>query len=473
MALRNRFLLTLTLTAACTCAPLELHAQSGGERSYVMLINGNVFHGVAKPVGDRIEIQMSEGNVIQVSKQQVASIASTKFELYERQIKGSRRIGANEHWYLTQWCIQEGLLDQAIMHFEELTPLVEQNDKYKQLEHKLKTAIFNSEKVRNMLGDKHPQYTSNVASSAVSSSGFGAASATDAGVVQASANLPGSANASTSTLTDEQVRVLNSMPSYVKKSFQSHIAPLLVSRCGQAGCHGVPGADTDFHFRQAVGEQAAWVNARNLENVIRYVNPDSPAESELIAFATKAHGTQSQARFQPHVRDDDQRHIERLSQWIKSLALATPAGVTQVAVSMPPLPANQVINAVALQNPSGEVELPVSAIATSANGNSSAMAGSSPLTNPSIDGSREGNNRLEGGSRMAKIQEWREQDVEQDRDAKLSKAPKSAEGPPVLSFEELNQLEAAIERLEKKHSKQKTRDPFDPNYFNSTYGTKK
>lgn len=74
---------------------------------------------------------------------------------------------------------------------------------------------------------------------------------------------------------------------------------------------------------------------------------------------------------------------------------------------------------------------------------------------------------------MAKIQEWREQDVEQDRDAKLSKAPKSAEGPPVLSFEELNQLEAAIERLEKKHSKQKTRDPFDPNYFNSTYGTKK
>lgn len=490
MALNKRTFRTLILAVACLCPGAEIFAQSESEKSYVMLLNGNVFHGIARPMGDRLELRLSQGNSIHLDSKQVAFIAPTKVALYERQVQGARRLGANEHWYLTQWCIQEGLVDQAIHHFEVLAQLVEPNDRFKQLEHKLKEAIINSEKVRNLLGERHPNYMPSDGDSPENPASNGTS------IVHASFS------AASPKLTDEQTVLLSSMPSYVKKSFQSHITPLLVSRCGQAGCHGLPGGDTQFHIRQAVGDQAATVVARNLENVIRYVNPNAPAESELIAYATKAHSSQSQPRFQPHARDDDQRHIERITQWIKSLALTTPAagslnGIAPNAITPNGLPAgnvlpgsanqivptqvsnaavldNNVVSAVAMEKFGNATELPVSAVATAINStNMPSTSVTNNVTNNVVNSTNAPSSDADTDGRSSKIQEWREFEVEQDRSAKLSKAPRTGVGPSILSYDELQQLENAIERLEKKQAAKPARDPFDPNYFNATYGGKK
>lgn len=62
---------------------------------------------------------------------------------------------------------------------------------------------------------------------------------------------------------------------------------------------------------------------------------------------------------------------------------------------------------------------------------------------------------------------------QQDRDAKLSGPAKTAEGPIGLTSGEINDLEKAIEQLERKHTLKSQKDPFDPNLFNSKYSTKK
>ena len=74
---------------------------------------------------------------------------------------------------------------------------------------------------------------------------------------------------------------------------------------------------------------------------------------------------------------------------------------------------------------------------------------------------------------MEKIAQWRDVNEVQDREAKLSRPAKTAEGPIGLTSGEINDLEKAIERLERKHTQKSQKDPFDPNVFNTKYSTKK
>ncbi len=433
----------LVLLAGFTASIAQ--AQTRDDRSFVLLNNGSVFHGVARSVGERLEIQLGEGSSIQVDKKQVAFVASSKLELYEKQVRSTRRWGASEHAYLTQWCIQQGLIDQAMLHFGNLAKITPHDGTFKQLEHKLKQAIINSERVKAMLAQNAPDNAAIPAAPAANPPELAAHSDAPSDVVLASA-----AHHKIEP-TDEERIVLNAIPGYVRKTFQTSIAPILVSRCGQAGCHGVPG-NSVFRVRQAVGEQAGLVMAENIENVLRYSNLQDPLESELIAYATKAHGTQSQPRFSPHIRDEDLRHIQRITQWIKSVSLTTSTTTQNPAIpnaSVPQRSPNQqfagtsgdeVIRAVAVQ----DANTPVIAIATSV-----------------TTGEQE--------SRMDRIQEWLENAPEQDKNAKLSKPAKASQGPAVISNDELVQLEKFIERLDKQHSQGKQKDPFDPNYFNTRY----
>jgi hypothetical protein len=399
-------------------------AQESDSRSYILLDHGGILHGAARPVGDKIEIQLSEGNSIRVDAKNIAHIGATKEGIYAFQSRSIRNWGLNEHWHMTQWCAQNDLIEQALYHFKEVEKLSEPSSKRKQLENQVKFAILRSEPVKKYLAE---QQTSSSSESDVMSQSDPSQNQ-DRNVKLASAIMPMESGA--------EIKA-GSVPSYVRKSFQQSITPILVSKCGQAGCHGLPGKSS-FHIYQPVGDQAAETAVQNLLNVLKYVNPKKPNESPLLAYATNPHGIQKHPSLNP-LKESDHTTIVRIEQWIKSLDSTAPPQVTTAVA----------------QTPAGPV--------------SPAFPGHQlidvPETKPGDDSPP--------ASRKEMLLSLRNEMGERDPSAKLSKPTKQSSGPIALSDGEISGLEKAIERLEKQQTVKGKKDPFDPNEFNTRFGSKK
>jgi hypothetical protein len=352
---------------------------------FVLLQHGAVLRGFVKPQADSVTVVMDKGKQVTLAKKQILVIGPSMDSLYKYQTRAIRKWGTGEHWHLAQWCIQNGMLDQAIEHYLELEKQAADNPKFKQLDLQLKQALMADENVRRAMaqqGIEPPEP-----------------------VVTASAIIPRSP-----TLNESSFPV-HTIPGYLRRSFQTEITPIVVSRCGQSGCHGILSKNT-FQVFQPVGEQAASINERNLEKFLRFVDSSQPDQSDLLNYAARPHGAQRNASFNLQ-REEDRHHLEKLAKWIQSLEGLAP----QVPASQAP--------------------------------------GSSPVVQAAV---------------YAKPDPA--SDVKQAIVAapKLSKPPKNGSGAVAIDAGELMEIQEEIRKLEKAASKQtKPIDPFDAKIFNSKF----
>lgn len=389
------------------------HAQNKGTKEpqpiafygegYVLLHHGNVIHGFVKPQADRITIALDKGNEVTVPNRQVLTIGKNLEALYTFQVRAIRKWGTGEHWHLAQWCIQNGLLDQAIEHYTELEKTASASPKFKQLDLQLRQALLADSQVQQALeeqGIPNPIVPASFEE-----------------VIQPPKTLSEEHGNDVQIESDRIPRVV---PGYLRRSFQTEVLPIVVSRCGQSGCHGML-SKTDFQIFQPVGEQAASLSQRNLEAIMSYVDHKEPIQTSLIQYAIRPHGSQRNPSIQPN-REEDRVLMEKVLQWLKSLA-ESESGTT---ASEPA----RVAPAMAI--------VPKSAF-------------------------REQTRRKT------------DEDLpQQDRNAKLSKPAKSAPPPVILNASELKEIEEAIAKLEQKHSEKKgTKDPFDPSVYNAKFSGEK
>lgn len=412
-------------------------AQEIETKSFLLLEHGGVLHGVTNPVGDQIAVQLEKGNTIYVKKDNVIHICSSKLELYEFQVGSIRRWGANEHWHITQWCVQNEMIEQALFHFQELSKIAEPSPKLKQLEHQIKVAILKSEPVQRYLAEQKralgivPKEETAVTASYESSS---------------SGNEVQTAIATNSDVSESDEIRLNEIPSYARKAFQQSITPVLVQRCGQSGCHGLPGK-SDFQIYQPIGERAAETSIKNLINVLKHVDTKQPSSSRLVAYATNAHSIQRVPALNV-MKDSDQAIVTRIEHWIKSIEPAS-------------LQSGQFLSGV---QPASVALASVPAL------NSNVTPGLPTLQVPPVD---ELTDPGESGlSRKELLLSLRNDLGVEDPNARLSKPAKSGSLPPLVDANELAGLERAIERLEQSAAAKNKKDPFDPNEFNNRYGPK-
>jgi hypothetical protein len=178
-------------------------------------------------------------------------------------------------------------------------------------------------------------------------------------------------------------------------------------------------AKNPFQIFQPVGEQAASINERNLERILRYINVQQPAESDLLLYASQAHGTQRNASLNLN-REEDRIHLDRIAQWIQSLSRVQSNELKEEGAS-------RVVQAAATGITEGAVH------------------------------------RKDGESLVA------------DRNAKLSKPPKSG-GPAVaIDAAELALIEQEIAKLERVpvgkvgSDESASKDPFDAKIFNAKH----
>lgn len=350
---------------------------------FVLLQHGAVLQGFVKPQADSVTVVMDKGKQVTLAKKQILVIGPSMDSLYKYQTRAIRKWGTGEHWHLAQWCIQNGMLDQAIEHYLELEKQAADNPKFKQLDLQLKQALMADENVRQAMaiqGIQPPEP-----------------------VVQASAVLP------RAPAPSEPSFPVHTVPGYLRRNFQTEITPIVVSRCGQSGCHGIL-SKNNFQIFQPVGEQAASINERNLEKFLRFVDASQPDQSDLLNYAARPHGAQRNASFNLQ-REEDRHHLEKLAKWIRSLE-----GLTHQGTS--PSNPNPVVQAASYAKPESTSEVQ-QAVAPS---------------------------------------------------PKLSKPPKSGSGSVAIDAGELMEIQEEIRKLEKTASKQtKATDPFDAKIFNSKY----
>lgn len=357
----------------------------------VLLQHGAVIQGFIKPQADSVTVVMDKGKQVTLIKKQILFIGPTIDSLYKYQTRAVRKWGTGEHWHLAQWCIQNGLLDQAIEHYLELEKQAGDNPKFKQLDLQLKQALLADEGVRRAMaqqGIEPPKHDFDDKTSEPP--------AAKSEVIQASAIEP--------------AFPVHTVPGYLRRSFQTEITPIVVSRCGQSGCHGILTKNT-FQVFQPVGQQAASINERNLENYLRFVDATRPEDSDLLHYAARPHGAQRNASFNLQ-REEDRLHLERLAKWIQSLDTIKPKLPTTD-------PSNPVVHAANLTKPQESPSVQ-QALATS---------------------------------------------------PKLSKSPKSGHGAIAVDAADLAEIQEEIRKLEKiAKTKPKAVDPFDAKIFNSKYG---
>jgi hypothetical protein len=381
-------------------SPLNFYGEG-----FVLLQHGAVLHGFIKPQADSVTVVMDKGKQVTLVKKQILFIGPTMESLYKYQTRAIRKWGTGEHWHLAQWCIQNGMLDRAIEHYLELEKQAADNPKFKQLDLQLKQALMADEGVRRAMaeqGIEPPTIESQDKKNLLASS--------SSQVVQAAANVPKPTAESGKVVSSRETFPVHAVPGYLRRSFQTEVTPIVVSRCGQSGCHGIL-SKNQFQVFQPVGQQSASLNERNLENVLRFIDAQDPQQSDLLHFAAKPHGTQRNASFNLQ-REEDRLHLERLSKWIQTL------------------------DNVKAKTPSETVTNPVVQATNLAKPEPSATVQSAVAAEP-----------------------------------KLSKPAKNGSGSVVIDASDLAEIEEEIRKLEKiaKNKPKDPVDPFDAKIFNSKY----
>ncbi len=412
--IKTVFVLCLLVGSTLAHSVVIGQESTSNEPSYLLLQNGNVLNGQIRSEKERISVLVDANSNLYVATKQVLFIGPTLESLYQFQRSGVRQWGTGEHWQLAHWCIQQGLMDHAIEHFKALEQSASDSPRFKQLEHSLREALLADRKVQQVILSRRPSENPSRIEHPETEAVI---------LTSAQSTLLKSSPTPKAELESADSWNKHEIPSYIRKTFQNSILPVLVSRCGQSGCHGMLGK-SDFHIYQPLGEQSSILRTRDLDEVLKFIDRDRVQESALLAYATKAHGIQRNPSLSS-TRADERALIERIQFWVKSLALSKKPETTMPA-----------------QYPSS----------TAIGSEVSSAVANVPTT--------------------SKSRRFTEREVE-DRNAKLSKPARNAPPTEFLSMSEIAELEKAIEKFENQTgaagSSPIKKDPFAPDVFNRKY----
>lgn len=95
------------------------------------------------------------------------------------------------------------------------------------------------------------------------------------------------------------------------KQYVTRVQPLLLNRCGNAGCHG-PSSGQELQLTHIRGRMNKPTIA-NLEMVLKFVDNASPEDSPLLTVPTGAHGKNGKLIFYGNIGE---QHLETLKAWV-------------------------------------------------------------------------------------------------------------------------------------------------------------
>jgi hypothetical protein len=219
----------------------------------LVLTDGRVVDGMIRADLHGYRVETPEANLF-FSFEQVKLVARDRNEAYQKMCAMDPGTHARRDLRLGRWCLENRLPREAVFHLRKVLEVDPTNQDAKALLTRLEA--------------------SQTSGGSVKVGGTSERVATDAKIVESLARLsPGTV-----------------------REFVIGVQPILLARCGNARCHGGP-AETSFHLERvhlAAGGNRI-MTGRNLESVLKEVDPQFARRSPLLQMAIEAHGGMAHA----------------------------------------------------------------------------------------------------------------------------------------------------------------------------------
>lgn len=301
-------LLLLACWGALAAATLT---EARGEDGYILLQNGNVMRGEVVTLGNQTVIRRDNVERLKLHASDVAHSAATIHELY--QYRATKREKHDLQGLLedARWCFRNGLLaeaDQVLKLAESLAPGYPATIR---LRRQWQVAV-------------QPKT---------------AASVDSVQVVDFEEPVEKSAGELADAELDRELEDLG-VPEGALAHFSRQVQPLLISRCGNNGCHRSPTErGWELTHRGTHVRPPGRMTKQNLAKSLAWVNREVPGQSELLRYALLAHGGRKDAA----VKQADDPALPVLRGWADAVAAwdtlptsDSPTPLTKLA----PLPEN-------------------------------------------------------------------------------------------------------------------------------------
>lgn len=309
-------LVLLAMLACCGTFGDRTLPQARGEDGYILLQNGNVLRGEVTTLGNLAVIRRDNVERLKLHASDVAHVADTIGGLYQH--RASKREQHDLQGLLedARWCFRNDLLaeaDQVLKLAEALAPGYPATIR---LRRQWQAAVLpktaeDADRVR-VVGFEEP-----IAKTPSE---------------QAESEL------------DQELQDLG-VPDGALAHFSRQVQPLLITRCGNNGCHRAPSErGWELTHRGTHVRPPGRMTKQNLAKSLAWVNRSEPGQSELLRYALLPHG----GKKDPPVKQSDDLALPVIRSWAESVATwgSEAAGDSPTTnlrtplTTLPPLPEN-------------------------------------------------------------------------------------------------------------------------------------
>lgn len=284
---------------------------------YVLLGNGNVIEGKTTLVGNHAIVDRGDGNQLKLPARQVVHSAKSVAELY-RFRQSQRQYPHVEGFHDdARWCFRHHLFDEMKEAIDAAYALDPTHPETVRLRRQLVSAMNHGNGNIAVEVDSKDTQSTPLAGSAI---------------VKIE---------STKAITHHSEEVSESELAKANLSFQAisyfnnRIQPLLINRCGNAGCHrNDSGSRWQLTHLGSHMRLSSRMTKLNLVATLALIDREDGQASDLLRYATTGHG----GKQDPPLKRGDESAIESLRVWIDEVCQNESLDVEARLVEFPSLP---------------------------------------------------------------------------------------------------------------------------------------
>jgi hypothetical protein len=292
-----------------------------GEDAYILLRNGNVIRGNVEKSNGVAIIERGGNRRLKLDAIEVMGQGSSLRDLFVLRMRQRDRFDVSGLLEDARWGLRNGLLDEM----EQPLKMVEMLDPTHPQLLLLRRQLEIAKRTPSVVADKTAPDKSAPERGAPRAEGTPAAPGNNVRLATAIERTPtASAGLGGPIAVDREEEAIDAelaqagAPEGAVAHFSRHVQSLLISRCGNAGCHRSPTeAEWQLQHRGSHVRPPGRMTKTNLATTLRWIDRSRTGESELLKHAIRPHGGRDVAA----IRNSDDPALDALKRWIESVVL--------------------------------------------------------------------------------------------------------------------------------------------------------
>jgi hypothetical protein len=292
-----------------------------GEDAYILLRNGNVIRGNVEKSNGVAIIERGGNRRLKLDAIEVMGQGSSLRDLFVLRMRQRDRFDVSGLLEDARWGLRNGLLDEM----EQPLKMVEMLDPTHPQLLLLRRQLEIAKRTPSVVADKTAPDKSAPERGAPRAAETPAAPGNNVRLATAIERTPAaSAGLGGPIAVDREEEAIDAelaqagAPEGAVAHFSRHVQSLLISRCGNAGCHRSPTeAEWQLQHRGSHVRPPGRMTKTNLATTLRWIDRSRTGESELLKHAIRPHGGRDVAA----IRNSDDPALDALKRWIESVVL--------------------------------------------------------------------------------------------------------------------------------------------------------